>query len=687
MTLARTAAITLAALALAACAGTGGRPSAGPPSASVPSDSEVQAAAVLLRLEDRREHDPVVMDASAASASPDTRRRTALALGRIRDPRARLLLERLLGDADTAVAASAAFALGQLGDSAAVAALAPWMDATRAASAPTVVGEAAYALGKLRTTAARAAVEGFLASAPAGTDVRALGPALLAAWRMPRPAGIPPVARWLSSPDPEVRWRAAYSLSRRASGEGTRALHAHLLPDAEPDARVRALAARALTKATSDSAGIRYTVSVPLLYAAARDADTNVRVNAVRSLGTFAEAADTLAAALRSGEPYVAITAAESLGRIGRPAASAAGTLRDAALDPARTITIRHAAIVSLADVAAADALAAAGRMAAEPGWRARAAAARGVAKLGTAGRPLLETLARDRDPRVGAAALEAAVAAAGDSAVAPLRGLLVESLGARDVMVRTNALAGLTALADASTLPLLLDAYERAQRDTLNDAALAALDAMAALRKGGADPARAFFTRFPRAADPLVRLRAATTFGDTAAAPWGRAGPIETGRGTEDYARLVRESGARPRPHVVITTAGGEIELELFADDAPLTVESFLRLARAGFFDGQEWPRVVPNFVIQGGDPRGDTSGGPGYAIRDELNRHLYDRGTLGMALSGPDTGGSQWFVTHSAQPHLDGTYTVFGRVVRGLDVVDRVLPGDRIERVREVR
>jgi peptidyl-prolyl cis-trans isomerase B (cyclophilin B) len=126
---------------------------------------------------------------------------------------------------------------------------------------------------------------------------------------------------------------------------------------------------------------------------------------------------------------------------------------------------------------------------------------------------------------------------------------------------------------------------------------------------------------------------------------------------------------------------------VELFGTDAPGTVDNFLTLARAGYFNGQEWPRVVPNFVIQGGDPRGDTSGGPGYAIRDEINRHLYGAGTLGMALSGPDTGGSQWFITHSPQPHLDGTYTVFGQVVGGMEVVHRVLPGDRILRIEEVK
>ena len=114
--------------------------------------------------------------------------------------------------------------------------------------------------------------------------------------------------------------------------------------------------------------------------------------------------------------------------------------------------------------------------------------------------------------------------------------------------------------------------------------------------------------------------------------------------------------------------------------------MESFFRLAEQGFFHGQEWPRVVANFVVQGGDPRGDTSGGPGYTLRDELNRHRYGAGALGMALAGPDTGGSQWFITHSAQPHLDGIYTVFGRVVRGQGVAERLIPGDTIMSIRRV-
>ena len=94
----------------------------------------------------------------------------------------------------------------------------------------------------------------------------------------------------------------------------------------------------------------------------------------------------------------------------------------------------------------------------------------------------------------------------------------------------------------------------------------------------------------------------------------------------------------------------------------------------------------MVPNFVVQGGDPRGDTSGGPGYTIRDEINRHRFASGTLGMALSGPDTGGSQFFITLSPQPHLDGGYTVFGRVLSGFEVLHSILPGQRIISVREI-
>jgi cyclophilin family peptidyl-prolyl cis-trans isomerase len=133
------------------------------------------------------------------------------------------------------------------------------------------------------------------------------------------------------------------------------------------------------------------------------------------------------------------------------------------------------------------------------------------------------------------------------------------------------------------------------------------------------------------------------------------------------------------------IETDRGTIQIELAVLDAPLTVENFVALARKGFFDGLSVHRVVPNFVVQDGDPRGDGESGPGYSIRDELNQRPYLRGTVGMALDPwPDTGGSQYFITHSPQPHLDGRYTVFGRVISGMDVVDKIQQGDVVRRVR---
>ncbi len=135
----------------------------------------------------------------------------------------------------------------------------------------------------------------------------------------------------------------------------------------------------------------------------------------------------------------------------------------------------------------------------------------------------------------------------------------------------------------------------------------------------------------------------------------------------------------------VYLETDRGTIQIELAMLDAPLTVENFLALARKGFFTGLAIHRVVPDFVIQAGDPRSDGEGGPGYSIRDEINQRAYLRGTVGMALeSWPDTGGSQYFITHSPQPHLDAKYTVFGRIIGGMDMVDRIQQWDVIRKVR---
>src|SRR5437763_9651911 len=134
--------------------------------------------------------------------------------------------------------------------------------------------------------------------------------------------------------------------------------------------------------------------------------------------------------------------------------------------------------------------------------------------------------------------------------------------------------------------------------------------------------------------------------------------------------------------------TNHGAIEIELFPEDAPKTVENFERLARDGFYDGVVFHRVIPDFMIQGGDPTGTGTGGPGYTNEDEINDHKVERGALAMANAGPNTNGSQFFVvTAEACPWLDGKHTVFGRVTAGMDVVDRIsqLPRDARDKPRE--
>lgn len=128
------------------------------------------------------------------------------------------------------------------------------------------------------------------------------------------------------------------------------------------------------------------------------------------------------------------------------------------------------------------------------------------------------------------------------------------------------------------------------------------------------------------------------------------------------------------------IETDRGTIELDLFPEYAPKTVNNFVCLARDGFYDGIAFHRVIPNFMIQGGDPTGTGRGGPGYKFEDELTGDIlkHETGALSMANAGPDTNGSQFFITHCPQSHLDGRHTVFGKVVKGQDVVDAIRQGD---------
>lgn len=182
---------------------------------------------------------------------------------------------------------------------------------------------------------------------------------------------------------------------------------------------------------------------------------------------------------------------------------------------------------------------------------------------------------------------------------------------------------------------------------------------------------------------DWSVRVRAASLLhglGNAAAQPT-RPAPLRFSADYYESPALLRPAYS---PHAFIETKYGTIEIELNVVEAPLATQSFVALARKGYFNGMRIHRVVPNFVMQAGDDRGDGAGGPGYSLRDELSPIPYRRGTVGMALDGKDSGGSQFFMTVSPQPHLDGKYAVFGEVVRGVELVDLLTLWDVIERIR---
>jgi peptidyl-prolyl cis-trans isomerase B (cyclophilin B) len=134
-----------------------------------------------------------------------------------------------------------------------------------------------------------------------------------------------------------------------------------------------------------------------------------------------------------------------------------------------------------------------------------------------------------------------------------------------------------------------------------------------------------------------------------------------------------------------VITLANGQkIRIEFYPEDAPKTVENFVTLAKKGFYDGLTFHRVVPDFVVQGGCPKGNGTGGPGYSIKAEFNKQKHLRGSVAMARSQhPDSAGSQFYITYGPTPHLDGNYTVFGTVVEGMEHVDRIKQGDRMSSI----
>ena len=619
----------------------------------------------LIRIEDTRRDEPSFVDSLLEHGRPAARARAALAAARIGARGHIGSLRQHTADPDTAMAATAWFSLGLLKDSGAVSVAAHALRGPR-----TVAVEAAHLLGNVGD-AGRASLVTALGDSALDPAVRSA--LLLAAARL-RPVPAAAILPWVTSSDTGVAWRAAYVLARGRSASGVRAL---LSVVHSPIANVREQVARGLGRGVAgDSLGDSALVALRLL---ASDSVARVRVNATRAVSSYgARATGELAGALRDPDASVRVAAAQSLGAVLDTSTDAWTT----AFTADTLLAFRQA----VAEGAAAHGVALPGTATwrRSTDWRLRAASVSldshgSAVQAAQRVRPWL----RDGDARVRTVAA-AALASLMDSASArdSARDALRAALRDEDTFVRAAALSGLAGRASITDLALGLDSYAQSVSDREPDARLAFWQlADSALARAGAALPESLSVRLStlkRPADPLERIAAS---GVPRFAGW--ADSAGTARPLAWYEARAREVIRRPAPTALLQTARGAITLRLFAWDAPLTVYNFTSLAQRHYFDGQRFHRVVPNFVVQAGDPRGDGNGGPGYAIRDEINRHRYGRGTLGMALSGPNTGGSQWFVTHSPQPHLDDGYTIFGELQAGASVLDQIVQGDRIVRI----
>ncbi|MGH7585482.1 MAG: HEAT repeat domain-containing protein [Gemmatimonadales bacterium] len=651
-------------------------------------EATVTTLAQVLAAEDARNQDAPVLAQAINDPEPVVRRTAALALGRIGGPAGVPLLVPLLEDPDTLVQTTAVFALGLIRDTAAVPAL---LDRIRDGRdiGPETATETVAALARIGGPAAADWISRVLrgaASPGVGDMLVVLREAAAQAWRLRRLAPSATLVPLLDHGDLLVRDGAWYSLIQLRHAALATRVSAGL---ASTDPSTRELAARALGPAVADSARMSRGTAAGLVRSGVHDAMPAVRANALRALGALGDSSvvEDVIPRLTDSDVNVRVQSAMTLGALGSRRAVPA---LEAALLPRERWGLRREALLALARLDRDAFTRAVGPWAVSSQWGDRRTAAQAWAVAAPGGPELLGFL-DDPDSRVLAAALQGLSPAAGGrpsaEAIAAARRFAYHG----DFVVRVAAAAVLRAAPSAQDVPTLVGMIRASGRDSSADAALAALGALRAIADsaGGSTPLAALLDAFPRASNYLWRGWAEQRWPDLAAT-WGPAYPLVPDRSLEDYRALVRRfvTNRSPEayPHVFIETDGrGTLEVELFGPEAPATVANFLRLADSRYFDGSTWHRVVPNFVLQDGDPRGDGEGGPGYAIRDEINRRRYHvAGILGMALGGPDTGGSQWFLTHGPAPHLDGTYTVFGRVVGTRAPLARITQGDVIRTIR---
>jgi cyclophilin family peptidyl-prolyl cis-trans isomerase/HEAT repeat protein len=672
----------------------------------------------IVKAEDERRWDDDLRSL-LSDRNPSIRSRAALAVGRIGNEDSISALTPLLEkDADVSVRAMAAFALGEIESEKAANTLVAILKNTTTPAE--VRARAVEALGKIagalpREQEARQRELGaVILEALNSTDQSTILFGLTAALRS-RPANAGPViAKSLTHSNPRVRADAANALARLRLKDGNDQLRKLVTADLDPI--VRANAARVLG-VTEDKQSFDALVS-----RATQDNDARVKVSAIRALASLKDPRAVEALSTRghllTQRPFASrpvelneiLEIATTLGRLlaQKEDQTTVTWLRELNKSLNHTAPeielafVRIAPAAYLAEFGAGDQARKKVQETILLNWRAAAGIAAGLgeiaalpettpnkSELAATAQSLLRALL---DYRNSGLTINTLVAVHSEYAIPDvLRALAAfkpqdlpyvatAQLKESDVIIRGASADVLGDLPPSEEITrALIAAWPQAANDTLNDAALSILDS---LGKQKSPAANDILKEALKSGDPLIRRRAAALLKTNGAGDFSsQVGTVHTRNTDADYKRALARIGKTTR--AVVTTSKGSFTIDLLPEAAPLTVDNFVQLAQRDYYRNITIHRVVPNFVIQDGDPRGDGNGGPGYQIRCEINQVLYDRAAVGMALSGKDTGGSQWFVTHSPQPHLDGGYTVFGRVVTGMNVVDQIVRGDVIQSI----
>ena len=628
----------------------------------------------LSQLEENRIFDPQIVSKLLRDSDHKVRARAALYLARFQYPETADSLEMLLHDSVSDVRKMAAFAIGQIGlelkangDTSSASCEKLLIAALQDENHPHVQRSILEALGKAGSRQSIPELQKYLThDREAFRSTAALSLGLLAYWKISDARIIPDVMQLLKDTDPQVRWSAAYALMRMKAPIVGKILD-QALHDTKPLVRIFSIRTLNEAKAVSDMDRI-----APLLH----DEDWRVRVNCLRVIGSTEDSifAALVLPSLNDRSEHAQRTAIETLGNLqnAHTISALAEILRS---DHPR---LPGYAAIAVAKIQKAAAFQHVSPLASSDHVFIRRQAALALEEIPTiASFNLLLKMWNDSDVGVKSQALQSIATIGFELNKQKSFDFIVKAIQEKDPAIVTSAAQLVAEQNIRDAAPALIEAYGSFKSPVDVEPMVAIIETLGKLGATNAAPLLETALNDPLPA--IARAASEALFlitGERYSPPKDRISQTSRQIDFDFINRLTA-------PQAVIKTNKGDIVIQLYMEDAPLTIANFAKLAEEGFYNGIIFHRVVPDFVIQAGCPRGDGWGGPGYTIRCEINPRRYDRGTVGMALAGKDTGGSQFFITHTPQPHLDGRYTVFGQVIQGFNVLDEIQPFDVIEKI----